>query len=117
MLLWLSLLLLLLLSHIQILFAAELDPSVVRQIEHEVDLTLNSRDDLTKQLRYELRRVEKAHDDAVRTLQQKLHEFGDVVGDDGDGDDGDEEDGADDEKAEPELFRSATTGPAGLVAI
>eukprot|EP00941_MAST-03F_sp_MAST-3F-sp1_P006269 g6269.t1 len=60
----------------KVLEAARLDPMVVSNLESKLDEILNTRNATIKDLRYEIIRVSKAHDDAMRTLETKLAEFG-----------------------------------------
>merc|ERR1711937_608716 len=56
--------------------AAELDPTTVDTVTERLDFVLKSRNELITDLNYQLVRVTKAHDDMMRTFEEKFTEFG-----------------------------------------
>jgi fibronectin type 3 domain-containing protein len=87
----------------KVLDAARLDPVVVSNLEQKLNEILDSRNGVIRDLRYEVLRVSKCHDDAMRTLEAKLAEFG-IPHDQGFVD-------------STAFLGSTTTGPAGLVTV
>eukprot|EP00708_Paratrimastix_pyriformis_P002811 GAFH01001569.1.p1 GENE.GAFH01001569.1~~GAFH01001569.1.p1 ORF type:complete len:476 (-),score=195.63 GAFH01001569.1:80-1507(-) len=84
----------------EILRASHLDPAALRVVTQRLDEVLSAKNKAIRDLQYEVHRVTKAHNDAVRVYEAKLIEFGVPP----------EELGY-----EPVLTRT-TTGPAGLVS-
>merc|ERR1712072_1390518 len=87
----------------KVLAAAHLDPVVVTNLEMKLNDILDSRNGVVRDLQYEILRVSKAHDDAMRTMEEKLEEFGIPH---------------DEDYTNKSAFLSSvttTTGPAGLV--
>lgn len=85
----------------KVLAAAHLDPVVVTNLEMKLNDILDSRNGVVRDLQYEILRVSKAHDDAMRTLEERLEEFG-IPHDE-------------DYMNKSAFLGSSTTGPAGLV--
>lgn len=56
--------------------AAGLDPVSVETVTERLDFVLKSRNQLILDLQYQLVRVTKAHDDMMRTFDEKFDEFG-----------------------------------------
>lgn len=56
--------------------AAQLDPEAVSMLAEQLNDVLDVRNQLIEDLRYNIVRVTKAHDDMMRTLQEKFDEFG-----------------------------------------
>merc|ERR1712232_742118 len=56
--------------------AAQLDPTSVDTVTERLDHVLKSRNQLIRDLNYQLVRVTKAHDDMMRSFSEKFDEFG-----------------------------------------
>jgi len=56
--------------------AAQLDPTTVETVTERLNFVLKSRNELITDLNYQLVRVTKAHDDMMRTFEEKFDEFG-----------------------------------------
>lgn len=56
--------------------AAQLDPTSVETVTERLDFVLKSRNQLIRDLKYQLVRVTKAHDDMMRSFNEKFDEFG-----------------------------------------
>jgi len=85
----------------QVVDAARLDPVALQQMTAKLDSVLLMRNQSVENLKYQIQRVAKAHDDVVRTVEQKFEEFGIP-----------HESSYLDQSV---FIGSATTGPAGLV--
>lgn len=84
-----------------VLRASNLDPVVLQNVTKKLDDVLSSKHDQITELKYEIAKVQKAHDDLVRVYESKLAELGvpkDQLG------------------LEP-LFGVAGTGPADLICV
>ena len=53
----------------------EVDPVMLSEVTSKLDEEIDRRNHLIKELQYHLARVEKSHNDAVRTYEAKLAEF------------------------------------------
>lgn len=56
--------------------AAQLDPGAVSMLSEQLNDVLDVRNQLVADLRYNILRVTKAHDDMMRTLEEKFEQFG-----------------------------------------
>lgn len=84
-----------------VLRASNLDPVVLQNVTKKLDDVLSSKHDQITELKYEIAKVQKAHDDLVRVYESKLAELGvpkDQLG------------------LEP-LIGVAGTGPADLICV
>mmetsp|Transcript_9596 Transcript_9596/g.30757 ORF Transcript_9596/g.30757 Transcript_9596/m.30757 type:complete len:203 (-) Transcript_9596:855-1463(-) len=55
---------------------AEVDPVMLSRVTSELDQVIDQRNALIKDMEYHLALVHKTHNDTVRTLSEKLQEFG-----------------------------------------
>eukprot|EP01138_Halocafeteria_seosinensis_P002230 gb/GECG01002282.1/.p1 GENE.gb/GECG01002282.1/~~gb/GECG01002282.1/.p1 ORF type:complete len:180 (+),score=26.02 gb/GECG01002282.1/:1-540(+) len=84
----------------EVISAAELDPSALEMVNERLDSILGERSRMLKDLQYQVARVTKAHNDALRVYEAKLQDMG-----------------IDTSKlGHKPLPTSAGLGPAGLVA-
>lgn len=84
----------------EVLRASALDPNALRVVTQKLDAVLDAKNKAIRDLQYEVHRVTKAHNDAVRVYEAKLLEFGIP----------EEELGYD------PVLTQTTTAPAGLVS-
>lgn len=56
--------------------AAQLDPEAVSMLAEQLNDVLDVRNQLVSDLRYNILRVTKAHEDMMRTMHEKFDEFG-----------------------------------------
>lgn len=59
-----------------VLRASNLDPVVLSNVTKKLDDVLSSKNDQLSELKYEIAKVQKAHDDLVRVYESKLRELG-----------------------------------------
>lgn len=59
-----------------VLRASNLDPVVLQNVTKKLDDVLSSKNDQISELKYEIAKVQKAHDDLVRVYEHKLVELG-----------------------------------------
>jgi len=59
-----------------VLRASNLDPVVLQNVTKKLDDVLSSKNDQLSELKYEIAKVQKAHDDLVRVYESKLAELG-----------------------------------------
>merc|ERR1712179_393239 len=59
-----------------VLRASNLDPVVLQNVTKKLDDVLSSKHDQINELKYEIAKVQKAHDDLVRVYEAKLLELG-----------------------------------------
>jgi len=59
-----------------VLRASNLDPVVLQNVTRKLDDVLSSKNDQLSELKYEIAKVQKAHDDLVRVYESKLAELG-----------------------------------------
>lgn len=59
-----------------VLRASNLDPVVLQNVTKKLDDVLSSKNDQLSELKYEIAKVQKAHDDLVRVYESKLLELG-----------------------------------------
>ena len=83
----------------EVLAAANLDPAVLQQLSSKLESVLDSKNQLIKQLQYDVAKISKAHNDLIRVYEAKLAEFGIPV----------------EELGFRPLVTNTTTAPAGLV--
>ena len=83
----------------EVLAAANLDPAMLAEIEHKIGSVIDAKNAELDDVRYELQRVSKAHNDVIRAYESKLTEFGIPV----------------DELGFRPLVSDTGMGPAGLV--
>jgi hypothetical protein len=83
----------------QVLVAANLDPSALAIVGQRLDQLLDERNRVIRDLRYNVARVTKAHNDAMRVYETKLREMGVAV----------------EETGFVPLATDTGVGPAGLV--
>ena len=85
----------------EVLAASNLDPAVLGTVTNKLDDLLDDKNRLVKDLKYELARVTKAHNDLIRTYESKLSEYGVPLA----------------ELGYQPLETETSVGPAGLVAV
>jgi len=85
----------------EVLAASNLDPAVLGTVTNKLDDLLDEKNRLVKDLKYELARVTKAHNDLIRTYESKLSEYGVPLA----------------ELGYQPLETETSVGPAGLVAV
>jgi len=59
-----------------VLRASNLDPVVLQNVTKKLDDVLTSKNEQIQELKYEIAKVQKAHDDLLRVYDTKLKEFG-----------------------------------------
>jgi len=59
-----------------VLRASNLDPVVLQNVTKKLDDVLTSKNEQIQELKYEIAKVQKAHDDLLRVYETKLKEFG-----------------------------------------
>lgn len=59
-----------------VLRASNLDPMVLQNVTKKLDDVLTSKNEQIQELRYEIAKIQKAHDDLIRVYDSKLQEFG-----------------------------------------
>lgn len=59
-----------------VLRASNLDPVVLQNVTKKLDDVLSSKNEQIEEMKYEIAKVTKAHDDLVRVYEAKLSEFG-----------------------------------------
>lgn len=59
-----------------VLRASNLDPVVLQSVTKKLDDVLSSKNDQLAELKYEIAKIQKAHDDLVRVYESKLRELG-----------------------------------------
>ncbi len=84
----------------QVLVAANLDPGALAMVGERLDRMLDDRNRMIRDLQYSVARVTKAHNDALRVYESKLHELGVAA----------------EETGFAPLMTATSVGPAGLVA-
>jgi len=87
----------------EVLTAANLDPNELSQVTQRLDEMLRVRNELIRNLQYDVLRVSKGYNDALRTYQGKMSQFGIP----------EEEVGG---MGFAPLMTETSTGPAGMVA-
>ena len=85
---------------VQVLVAANLDPAALAMVAQKLDSLLDERNRMIRDLQYNVARVTKAHNDALRVYEEKLRSLGVAV----------------DEIGFAPLATATGLGPAGLVA-
>jgi len=87
----------------EVLTAANLDPNELSQVTQRLDEMLRVRNELIRNLQYDVLRVSKGYNDALRTYQGKMSQFGipeeEITG-----------------MGFAPLMTETSTGPAGMVA-
>lgn len=84
----------------EVLVAANLDPAALSMVAQRLDQLLDDRNRMVRELQYNVARVTKAHNDALRVYEQKLTALGVAV----------------EEVGFAPLSTATGLGPAGLVA-
>jgi len=84
----------------EVLVAANLDPGALAMVGERLDRMLDDRNRMIRDLQYSVARVTKAHNDALRVYESKLHELGVAA----------------EETGFAPLMTATSVGPAGLVA-
>lgn len=84
----------------QVLIAANLDPAALAVVAQRLDQLLDDRNRMIRDLQYNVARVTKAHNDALRVYEEKLSSLGVAV----------------EEVGFAPLTTGTGVGPAGLVA-
>ena len=60
----------------EVVRAARLDPAVLNAVTSKLDDVIGARNNLINDLQYQVAKVGKSYNDALRTLDSKLEEFG-----------------------------------------
>lgn len=60
----------------QVLNAANLDPALFTTVTHKLDEVLDQRNALIRDLKYQIARVTKSHNDVARTFSARLEQLG-----------------------------------------
>ena len=60
----------------EVVRAARLDPAVLNAVTNKLDDVIGTRNSLINDLQYKVAKVGKSYNDALRTLDSKLEEFG-----------------------------------------
>lgn len=85
----------------EVLVAANLDPAALALVSERLDSLLDVRNRMIRDLQYQVARVTKAHNDAMRVYEEKLREMGVAV----------------EETGFSSIPTTTGVGPAGLVAV